>query len=118
MKPITRNVLSMFAAALAVAACGTTPAPSGGLVAAGMFGPFRTTMSDNDRMKAVEIVRANKTETWTGENGSEYTVASLATSQGQAGECRDYSITGMVDGRKDSYKGKACRQSNGAWSGA
>ncbi len=118
MKPITRNVLSMFTAALAIAACGTTPAPSGGLVAAGMFGPFRSSMSENDRMKAVEIVRANKTETWTGEGGNEYTVASIATSQGPSGECRDYSITGTIDGKKDSYTGKACRQSSGAWSGA
>lgn len=118
MKMIARNILSVSAVALAIAACGTTSAPSGGLVGAGMFGPFRTSMSENDRMKAIEVVRGNKTETWTGENGSEYTVASLSTTQGQAGECRDYSISGMVDGKKDSYRGKACRQSNGAWSGA
>ena len=75
MKPMMRNALSIAAAALAIAACGTTPAPSGGLVAAGMFGPFRSSMSESDRMKAIEVVRGNKTETWTGENGSEYTVA-------------------------------------------
>ncbi len=118
MKPIARNVLSMFAAALAIAACETTSAPSGGLVAAGMFGPFRSSMSESDRMKAIEVVRSNKTETWKGEGGNEYTVASLATTQGASGECRDYSITGMVDGKKDSYTGKACRQANGTWSGA
>ncbi len=118
MKPIAMQVVSMVAAALAAAACGTTPAPSGGLVAAGMFGPFRSTMAEADRMKAIEVVRANKTETWKGEGGNEYTVASLATSQGPSGECRDYSITGTIDGKKDSFTGKACRQSNGQWSGA
>lgn len=118
MKPIIRNAATILATALAVAACGTTPAPSGGLVAAGMFGPFRSSMSESDRMKAIEVVRANKTETWTGEGGNEYTVASLATTQGQSGECRDYSITGTIEGKKDSYSGKACRQSNGSWSGA
>lgn len=118
MKPIVRNVLSIFAATLAIAACGTTSAPSGGLVAAGMFGPFRSTMSESDRMKAIEVVRANKTETWTGEGGNEYTVASNATTMGQSGECRSYTITGTVEGKKDSYSGTACRQANGSWSGA
>lgn len=103
-----------IAIALLLAACAT---PGGGGMADSLaFGKFNSAMDTGDKQKAIDAVRANKTDSWTNESsGNRYTVASTRTFTGDMGTCRDYRIDGMVSGKEDSFTGTACTGPRGFW---
>ena len=112
-----KNIVTLaipIAVCLVLAACATPG--GGGMTDSLAFGKFNSVMDPADKQKAIDAVRANKTETWTNESsGNRYTVASTRTFTGDMGTCRDYRVDGMVSGREESFTGTACTGPRGFW---
>jgi len=64
-----------------------------------------------------EAVSQNQTITWNNPQGrSEGSVRPLRTYQNSNGQtCRDYTHTINVEGKRETARGTACRQSDGTW---
>lgn len=108
MKLKTNTLLA--AVTIALAACASQP-----VATALAFGPFNDTMDQADKAKARQTVIDNTSATWKSAAGHDYTVASTRSYETSGGPCRDYTITGNVNGRQDKYSGQACRRADGGW---
>ncbi len=64
-----------------------------------------------------DAVTRNQTITWNNPQGrSEGSVQPLRTYQNGSGQtCRDYTHTINVEGKRETARGTACRQSDGTW---
>lgn len=105
-------IVSIAAAGLALAACGTTPTAASGLAGALAFGKLGDQMTAQDKARAAEAVRGNpigRTTTWTSENGRKFSATPTRASESTAGECRDY----VLEGDAGQVKGSACRPQQG-----
>jgi len=74
--------------------------------------------SENRAMAAEqEAVAQNQTITWNNPQGnSRGSVQPLRTYQNSNGQtCRDYTHTINVEGKRETARGTACRQSDGTW---
>jgi surface antigen len=76
-------------------------------------------MDDEDRRKTsntLETAKTNQPVSWKNpDNGNQYTVMPTKTYQENNQPCRDFTTTAVIDGKKETVKGKACRQANGTW---
>ena len=76
-------------------------------------------MDEADRIKAAQVLETAPTgqsSTWKNpDNGNQYSVTPTRTYEADAAPCRDYTVNATVDGKPETVKGSACRQSDGTW---
>jgi surface antigen len=92
----------------------------GALAGAAIGSAIGSSMDDNDRRntaESLESARDRQPVAWTNpNNNAQYTVTPTNTYQTSAGQyCRDYSVRAVVDGKRETVYGKACRQPDGTW---
>jgi len=98
---------------------GKTAAIIAGTILGGYFGgKIGKTMDENDRYRAnqaIETTPTNQASSWRNpDNGNEYTVTPTRTYSTNDGPCRDYTTEVIIDGRRETATGTACRE-NGTW---
>jgi surface antigen len=91
----------------------------GTLAGAAIGGRVGQSMDDTDRMKtalSLENVRTGVNSSWRNpDTGNQYTVTPTRTYSTSSGPCREYSVEALVDGRRETVYGTACRQPDGSW---
>ncbi len=100
----------LVAAGIALAACASQP-----VATALAFGPFNSPMDQADKAKARQAVIENVPTRWTSAAGHDFTVTPTRTAEGASGLCRDYTITGNVNGKQEKFSSQACRRADGSW---
>jgi len=113
-----RIELALSALVLSALAGCAAPPPAPGSTAFQLFGPFAPAMDANDRAAAIGVLESNHEAIWrNAATGHDFRVNPDRTySMGLGRLCRDYTITGTLDGRAVSAEGSACRQPDGTWS--
>jgi surface antigen len=99
---------------------GNTLVTIGGALGGAWLGSYLgKQMDENDRKKtshALENAKTNQPVSWKNpDNGNQYTVTPTKTYQENNQPCRDFTTNAMIDGKKETITGKACRQANGHW---
>jgi len=98
---------------------GKTAAIIAGTILGGYLGgAVGKSMDENDRYRANQAFETNPTNqssSWRNpDNGNEYTVTPTRTYANDSGPCRDYTTEVIIDGRRESATGTACRE-DGKW---
>lgn len=99
---------------------GRTAAIIAGTLAGAYFGgKIGKTMDETDRQKAYSSLENNQTNqptSWQNpDSGNAYTVTPTKTyNSTSGGPCRDYTTEVVIDGRRETATGTACRE-NGSW---
>ena len=98
---------------------GKTAAIIAGTIIGGYFGgKIGKTMDDNDRYRAnqaFETTPTNQASSWRNpDSGNEYTVTPTRTYANDSGPCRDYTTEVIIDGKRETATGTACRE-DGKW---
>lgn len=93
---------------------------AGTLLGAYIGGNIGRSMDEQDRRQAHNALEYNKSyqpSSWKNpDSGNEYTVTPTRTYQSAGGgNCRDYETVAVIDGKKETLHGKACRQPDGNW---
>jgi len=99
---------------------GKTAATIVGAIAGGLIGgSIGRYMDQQDQQRvayALEANRTNQPTSWHNpDTGYDYTVTPTNTYQSAEGPCREYSTDAVIDGRRETVYGTACRQSDGSW---
>jgi surface antigen len=91
----------------------------GSIAGVAIGGAVGRSMDDTDRMKtahALESVRTGVPSQWRNpDTGHQYRVTPTRTYETAAGPCREYTVEGLVGGRRETIVGTACRQADGSW---
>jgi surface antigen len=91
----------------------------GTLAGAAVGGTVGRSMDDTDRLKTaatLESVRTGVPSTWRNpDTGNEYSVTPTKTVESSGGPCREYTVDGVIGGKKETVYGTACRQPDGSW---
>ena len=98
---------------------GKTAAIIAGTIAGAYFGgKIGKTMDTGDKQKAYDSLEHNQTNqasSWNNpDSGNDYTVTPTKTYSSASGPCREYSTEVVIDGRRETATGTACRE-NGSW---
>ena len=104
------NSTLLAAVAMGLAACASQP-----IATALAFGPFNSTMDQADKAKARQAVIENAPASWKSAAGHDFTVTPTKSYETNSGPCRDYTITGNVNGSSEKYSAQACRKADGGW---
>jgi surface antigen len=92
---------------------------AGTLGGAWLGGYLGKQMDDSDKAQTsqtLETAKTNQTVAWKNpDTGKSYEVTPTRTYQENNQPCRDFTTTAMIDGKKQTVKGKACRQKDGMW---
>lgn len=99
---------------------GRTVAIVAGAVAGGLFGAhIGGKMDDADRLRAAQALESTptgQTTTWKNpDSGDSYKMTPTRTYEANAEPCRDFTVDASIDGKPETVKGTACRQSDGSW---
>jgi len=91
---------------------------AGSIIGGYLGGSIGKSMDENDRLRANEAIETNPTNqasSWRNpDNGNEYTVTPTRTYSNNSGPCRDYTTEVVIDGKRETATGTACRE-NGQW---
>ena len=98
---------------------GKTAAIIAGTILGGYLGgKVGKSMDDSDRVHAnqtFETTPTNQTSSWRNpDSGNEYSVTPTSTYTKNDGPCRDYTTDVVIDGRRETATGTACRE-DGKW---
>lgn len=92
---------------------------AGTLAGALVGGAIGRTMDQSDHVRTqqtLEQTPTGHTVAWTNpDSGSQYQVTPVKTYNTSTGPCREYSTVAIIDGRKETIYGTACRQPDGSW---
>ncbi len=93
---------------------------AGTLLGAYIGGNVGRSMDEQDRRQAHNTLEHNKAyqpSSWKNpDSGNEYSVTPTRTYQTASGKnCRDYETVAVIDGKKETLHGTACRQPDGSW---
>ncbi len=92
----------------------------GAMAGMAIGGAVGHSMDAQDRLKTahtLETVRSGVTSQWRNpDSGNEYRVTPRSTYQAERGPCREYTVDGLIGGKRETLIGKACRQADGSWS--
>ena len=92
---------------------------AGTMAGAAIGGSVGQTMDEVDRMntaQSLEAVRTGVPSTWRNpDTGNQYSVTPTRTFGTSAGPCRDYTIDALIEGRRETVHGTACREPDGSW---
>jgi surface antigen len=100
---------------------GRLAATAAGVLLGGMLGgSVGRSMDQTDRMRAAQALETTPTNQPYGwrnpDTGSNYDVVPTRTYSGNSGQpCRDFTTQAVIDGRRQSIYGSACRQPDGTW---
>jgi surface antigen len=76
-------------------------------------------MDDTDRLKvahSLESVRTGVPAQWRNpDTGNQYMVVPTRTYDSAGTPCREFTVDGVIDGRKEKIYNTACRQADGSW---
>lgn len=91
----------------------------GAMAGMAVGGAIGRSMDEQDRRKTahtLETVRSGVSSQWRNpDTGNEYRVTPTRTYQTSAGPCREYTVDGLVGGKRETLVGNACRQTDGSW---
>ncbi|KTD42074.1 RT0821/Lpp0805 family surface protein [Legionella parisiensis] len=91
----------------------------GAIVGAYLGGQIGKTMDKVDRMemqRALETAPTGKAVNWSNpDTGYRYTVQPTRTYYRERLPCREYLTSAIIDGKKQTLRGSACRQPDGTW---
>jgi surface antigen len=92
----------------------------GTLLGASVGGSVGRSMDDTDRLKvahSLENVRTGVPSRWRNpDTGNQYSVVPTRTYETTGGTpCREFTVNGLIGGKKEQIYGTACRQSDGSW---
>lgn len=97
----------------------TVAAVVGTLIGAAIGGNVGRSMDELDRIKLASTLENTKTGSsvrWVNpDSGSQYTVTPTLTHETKGSPCREFTVDGVVGGRKEKVYGTACRQQDGSW---
>jgi surface antigen len=97
-------------------------AVAGTLIGAFIGGSIGRSMDQQDRYRANQALESNPTNqpsSWRNpDSGNQYTVTPTRTYQSAGQDCREYSTEAVIDGRRETVYGTACRQPDGTWQAA
>jgi surface antigen len=114
-----RNLLasSAGAALFILAACASgPPADMSGTV---LFGTVAQSMDASDKDRASKALTETHEAHWNNpSSGNHYDLRIDRDYSGTAGTCRDYTLAGVVGGKRDIVVGSACRKPDGTWAAA
>lgn len=92
---------------------------AGSLAGAFIGGAVGRSMDETDRLKVartLETERTGASSHWRNpDSGNQYTVTPTRTYETAGTPCREYTVDGMIGGRKEKVYGTACRQADGTW---
>lgn len=91
----------------------------GAMAGMAIGGAVGRSMDEQDRRKTahtLETVRSGVHSRWRNpDSGNEYTVTPTRTYQTGTGPCREYTVDGVIGGKRETLVGNACRQADGSW---
>lgn len=91
----------------------------GALAGAALGGMIGSNMDETDRMQtqsALESVPDRQPVVWQNPNtNTQYEVTPVRTVQTTSGACREYTTKAVINGKKETVYGYACRQPDGTW---
>lgn len=91
----------------------------GSIAGAAVGGAIGRSMDETDRLKvshSLETVRTGVASQWRNpDNGNSYTVVPTRTYENAGTPCREYTVNGIIGGKKEKITGTACRQADGSW---
>ncbi|MES9870506.1 MAG: RT0821/Lpp0805 family surface protein [Sedimenticola sp.] len=91
----------------------------GTIAGAYIGGSIGRSMDENDRYQAndaIETTPTNQTSSWRNpDSGNYYEVTPTRTYDSSTGPCRDYTTEAIIDGRRETVHGTACRDADGNW---
>ena len=91
----------------------------GAMAGMAVGGAVGRSMDEQDRRKTshtLETVRSGVPSHWRNpDSGNEYRVTPTRTFQTAQGPCREYTVDGLIGGRRETLVGTACRQADGSW---
>jgi surface antigen len=97
----------------------TAAAVVGTLIGASIGGNVGRSMDQQDQMRLVSSLETGRTGVptqWRNpDTGNQYTVVPNKTYETQGRPCREYTVDGVVGGRKEKIYGTACRNTDGSW---
>ena len=93
---------------------------AGSVIGAVIGGAIGRSMDQQDRHQAYHALEHHRTQepySWrNSDNGNRYTVTPTRTYETWAGQyCREYQTDAVIDGRRETVTGTACRQPDGSW---
>ncbi len=92
---------------------------AGTLAGAVLGGSVGRSMDELDQMKAqrsLETTRTGVTSRWQNpDTGVQYAVTPTNTYETASGPCREFKTTAVIDGRRETVYGTACRRYDGTW---
>jgi surface antigen len=99
---------------------GRTVAIIAGTVAGAVIGgKIGSKMDEADKLKAAQALEATPTGRHTSwknpDSGAQYTMTPTRTYDAGGTPCRDFTVDANIDGKAETVKGTACRQSDGSW---
>lgn len=97
----------------------TTATILGAMAGMAIGGAVGHSMDEQDRRKTahtLETVRSGVHSQWRNpDSGNEYRVTPTRTYQTGTGPCREYTVDGLIGGKRETLVGNACRQGDGSW---
>jgi surface antigen len=97
----------------------TAAAVVGTLIGATIGSNIGHAMDHQDRQRMAHSLETSKTgmpSNWHNpDTGNQYTVTPTRTYQVDSGPCREFTVDGVVGGRREKIVGTACRQNDGSW---
>ncbi|MDO8702547.1 MAG: RT0821/Lpp0805 family surface protein [Undibacterium sp.] len=97
----------------------TAAAVVGTLIGAAVGGNIGHAMDEQDRMKltrSLETVQTGTPTNWRNpDTGNQYTFTPTKTYEADSGPCREFTVDGVVGGKREKIYGTACRQRDGSW---
>lgn len=91
----------------------------GAMAGMAVGGAVGRSMDEQDRRKTahtLETVRSGVHSQWRNpDTGHEYTVTPRSTYQTASGPCREYTVDGVIGGKRETVVGQACREADGSW---
>ncbi|MES9855204.1 MAG: RT0821/Lpp0805 family surface protein [Sedimenticola sp.] len=95
---------------------------AGTLAGAYIGGNIGQEMDDNDRyrtQRSLETTPVNQTSAWQNpDSGNSYEVTPTRTYASSTGPCREYTTEAVIEGKRETVYGTACRQPDGSWQAA
>ncbi|MEO6697445.1 MAG: RT0821/Lpp0805 family surface protein [Gammaproteobacteria bacterium] len=93
---------------------------AGALIGGLIGGSVGSSLDRADEMKAQQVLernRVNQASTWRNpDTGNDVTVTPTRTYNRPSGQtCREYTTSVVIQGKRETAHGNACRQSDGSW---
>jgi surface antigen len=91
----------------------------GAMAGMAVGGTIGQSMDEQDRRKTahtLETVRSGVPSQWRNpDSGNQYRVTPTRTYETAQGPCREYTVDGVIGGKRETMVGTACRQADGSW---